>query len=218
VLNICQESLSKWFEKEKEKINNFYDGGLEQLLKQTENELEFLNELYPHSINLSLLSKPSFELNNFISIPVIKEISKTKLDYHYTQSPWFRLTVAVIIGLLIFAVTGRLFGFVILVFQFINLLTAQDAKTIRIKQQTKELKRIVDGKYQFLVRFLVDRAGQIFITALEDASQKYQTDLDAIAQATEEKFTEVKKTINRHKEVINQLKQDQAELEKLLLE
>ncbi|GAB4240783.1 MAG: hypothetical protein Kow0049_28920 [Stanieria sp.] len=213
ILNLCQEILSHWFEQEWKQMN--YDS-LPKLLKNTEEELKFLNLLDSPAINCKLLGKPSFELNNFISISIVEETSKTLLDYHYTQSTWFRLTIAIFVGLTIFVVTGKLFGFVIVVFQIINLFTAQNAKTIRIKQHTKELKRIVDSKYQSLVRHLCDRAGQILITSLDETSQKYQIELDAIVQKTDQQLNEVKQKINSYKDIINQLKQDQAEIEKLL--
>lgn len=218
IINLCQQILSHWFEQEWEKFNPLNnDTDLHKFFKKTEQELDFLNSLAPQTINFKLLSKPSFELNDFIAISILEETSKTLLDYHYSQSTWFRLTIALTIGLIIFLVTSKLFGFIIIFFQLINLFTAQNAKTIRIKQQTKELKRIVDGKYQSLVRHLCDRAGQILITNLEEASQQYQIELDAIASKADEQLNEVKHKINNYKDIINQLKQDQAEIEKLLL-
>lgn len=218
IISLCQQVLSHWFEQEWDKLNSLNnESNLYQFLKQTEPELKSINSLTPKITNCQLLSKPSFEINDFIAISILEETSKTLLDYHYSQSTWFRLTVALIIGLIIFLVTSKLFGFIIIVFQLINLFTAQNAKTIRIKQQTKELKRIVDGKYQSLVRLLCDRAGQILITTLEEASQQYQIELDAIASKADEQLNEVKQKINSYKDIINQLKQDQAEIEKLLL-
>ncbi|AFZ34493.1 hypothetical protein Sta7437_0910 [Stanieria cyanosphaera PCC 7437] len=218
IINLCQQNLSYWFEQEWEKIHYLKpENNLPQFWQKTQQELEFINSSKIQTINFNLSSKPVFEINDFITISILEETSKTLLDYHYTQSTWFRLAVAMIVGLIIFLVTSKLFGFVIVIFQLINLFTAQNAKTIRIKQQTKELKRIVEGKYQFLVRHLCDRAGQILITTLDETSQQYQIELDAIASKADEQLNEVKQKINSYQDIINQLKQDQAEIEKLLL-
>jgi hypothetical protein len=217
VLNLCEIELSKWLEAQWELVENLYsDGGLQGFLSYIDKKLELISPVCKESLKIEPPTKPQVQLNNWISLSVLEENSKTPFDYHFSYSSWFRLSIAAAVGLIIFCLTGKLYGFVFLVFQFINILTGKDIKTIKIEQQTKELKRILDNKYQSLVRLLVENTQQTLIEALEEESQKYQVTLEAIASQTDAQLTQVKTTIRQHKERLNNLKQDEAKITSLL--
>ena len=217
VINLCQEELTQWVEEEWKAINSFYvESSVDNYRDINQTELESANESPGISEPFSLTVTPSFELTNFVSLSVLEESSKTHFDYHFFESSRFRLVVAMTFGLVLFSLTGRLFSFIFLIFQVINLLTGKDVKTMKLKQQTKELKRNLDSKYQSLVRFLTDRALHIIVSALEEENQKYQEHLDNLIKENEEKLTQLKQTISQDQERLNNLKQDEIEILSLI--
>ena len=223
--NFYQSKFNSWLEQEVQEIAKTYaDGGLNNLRKKIKNELKLLASLCDREMKLTPANLIKFELHNFVSLAILKENSQTSFEYHYNQSTWFRLFFCVTIGLSIFLITkilfgvGRYFGFAILLFQFINLLLGQDVKTLKLKQQSKELKRNLDSQHKTLIRFLADRVVQDLIAALDNEHQAYQQQIDAIAQIADNKLLEVKNTINQHQKDINSLQQERQKVLSLLNE
>lgn len=219
IADLCQQRITEIIDTKWQQINDSYlEGGLKKLSDNITEELKLVGKLYPHKIAIASGNKPDFELSQEISLAALRNNSRIPFDYHFTQSSWFRLLVSVLFGIAIYLVTkiilgtGRYYGFVILFFQIINLATGQNVKTIKLRQQTKELKRIVDGKYQVLVRFLVERVVQELVTALDNESQSYQQQIDEIATSVNDKLTEIKQTVTKHKERVDHLKQDQEKV------
>jgi hypothetical protein len=209
---ILQERLSNWLTEEWQKIDKTYDeGGLNELTQQIAIKLEFLGTLCPQPIKLKSFVRNDFKLYDFVALSILEDNSRVIFDYSFTQSSWFRLLIAVGVGCLVFVVTqlifgtGRYFGFVILFFQVINLLTGQDIKKIKLKQQGKELKRIVDTKYQSLLKYLVDRISQDLIMLLDDEHYYYQQQIDELVQTIDEKLLNIKNIIQQKKEHIDRV-------------
>ncbi|GAB4540873.1 MAG: hypothetical protein Tsb0014_32400 [Pleurocapsa sp.] len=223
IFNICQEKINDYIEDRWFKINYTYEaGGLNQFIATIKTELEIISQLYPQEIIFPLPEPPIFQMNDIVCLETLTSNSEITFDYHFTQSSWFKLFVSLLIGLLIYLFTaiflggGRYFGFVILIYQFINLSTGQDVKNIKLKQQTKELKRILDSKYQALVRFCIERAVQDLVAALERENQKYQQQINQISLTVNQKLTQIQQDIAQQKTRIDNLKQDQAEIISLL--
>ena len=160
--------------------------------------------------------EPQFKLEEQVELAALSENSQIVFDYNYTQSTWFRLLVALFIGGVIYLFTQRLFGFILLIVQVINLLTGQDTKKIRLRQQTKELKRVVDSKYQLLVRSLSEKINQEIAIALDNLGQNYQDQVEAIVQQADRQLHEIKHANYQTKETIEKLKQDQQKLQSIL--
>ena len=158
------------------------------------------------------------DLAKFIDSSCLKTNSRILFDYSFTQSSWFRLLISVLVGTGIYLITklffgtGKFIGFVILIFQAINLLIGQDIRTIKLKQHKNELKRTVEIKYQNLIRLLVDKVIQTLIISLEQENQLYQQQIDAIATRINAQLKCIQQTINHHKTRINNLKQDQTQI------
>ncbi len=207
---VLQQNLDDWLAKEWQKIEEFYDqGGLNELSAQIAIEPNIISVLCPQTIKLVSIARNSFKLADFVELSVLEDNSRISFDYSFTQSSWFRLLISVGVGLVIFIATklifgtGKYFGFVILFFQVINLLTGQDIKKIKLKQQSKELKRMVDSKYQLLLRMLTDRIVQDLIIILDDQHYYYQQQIDNIVQIVDEKLLEVKSFIQQRKDNLN---------------
>ena len=184
-------------------INNYSD------INQTElTSVEQLSDIK--------FTTPNFELTNFISLSILEESSKMLFDYNLFQSSWFRLIVTVAFGFALFHFTGRLVSFIFFIFQIINLLTGKDVRTMKLKQQTKELKRKVGSQYQSLVRFLTDRAFCIIISALEEKEQQYQEKLEELIKNNEEKLNQIKQKISHNQERLNNLKEDEITISSLI--
>lgn len=216
-MNICQQSLATWLTEEWQNIEtNYNNGGLNKLQQQLQLEIQPLVSLCQDITLNRTAIEPSLQLNDYICLSALENNSKIPFDYHYTQSTWFRLLVAVTIGTLVYLVTGRLFGFILLFVQFVNLLTGQDARKIRLRQQTKEIKRILDSKYQFLIRFLVDKVIQDIAIALDKVDRDYQEQIDSITKESSKKLQQIKQDIFRDKETIDELKKTHLKLQKIL--
>ena len=217
VMNICQQSLATWLTQEWQNIEtNYNNGGLSKLQEQLQLEVHPLTNLCQDITLDRTITEPSLQLNDYICLSALANNSQIPFDYHYTQSTWFRLLVAITIGTIVFLLTGRLFGFILLFVQFVNLLTGQDARKIRLRQHTKEIKRILDGKYQFLIRFLVDKVIQDIAIALDEIERNYQEKIDSITQEASKKLQQVKQEIIRDKENIDELKKTHLKLQKIL--
>ena len=224
VLGLYQQKITEALKFQWSEINLVYaGGGLEQLTKKINTELETISSLYPQEFYLreTFLTEekqPNLDLAKFIDSSCLKTNSRILFDYSFTQSSWFRLLISVLVGTGIYLITklffgtGKFIGFVILIFQAINLLIGQDIRTIKLKQHKNELKRTVEIKYQNLIRLLVDKVIQTLIISLEQENQLYQQQIDAIATIVNAKLESIKQTINHHKTRINNLKQDQTQI------
>jgi hypothetical protein len=217
--NLCQQKLADNLTEQWEQINHIHNsGGLQELLKKIQTKLKIVGNLYSQEIAIASGKIPTFELAKTISPSTLKTNSRIVFDYHFTQSSWLRLFILVMVGCVFYLATklisgtGNYFGFIIVIFQLINLFTGQDIKNLKLKQHEKELKRIVDSKYQVLIRFLTEKTVQTLITALDNENELYQEQINAIAIAVDEKLTEIKETVNQQKERIDNLKQDQSEI------
>ena len=216
IIDLCHLSLTAWLNAEWQKITSQYNnGGLDRLHQQLQLELQPLSNLAEHTKLLQPDIKPKLRLENYICLSALENNSKIDFDYHYTQSTWFRILIAIFVGASIYLLTQRLFGFILLLVQIINLLTGQDTKSVRLRQQTKEIKRIVDGKYQFLVRFLTDKIIQDIAIALDNIDREYLEQIDIIVTTANQKLQEIKQQINCHKEHLETLKTTHRELKEI---
>ncbi len=224
ILSLCQQKINDALAAQWSKINYVYaGGGLQTLVNKINTELETISPLYTSEIDLSVITLaskkyPTLDLGQIIDPYCLKINSRIIFDYNYVQSSWFRLLISVLVGIGIYLITklyfgtGKYIGFVILIFQTINLFTGQDIKTLKIKQHKKELQRTVDNKYQNLIRLIVDKLIQTLIITLDQESQLYQQQIDGISIKVNTKLEEIKQTINQHKLRINNLKQDKEKI------
>jgi hypothetical protein len=222
ILSIYQQKVIDTLASQWSKINYAYgEGGLQALVEKINTELETFSPLYLSKIEIPKLtliteSKPSLDLAQIIDEHCLKKHSRIPFEYNYTQSNWFRLLISGLIGLGIYLITklylgtGKYIGFFILIFQIINLLTGQNIKKIKIKQHQKELKRIVDNKYQNLIRIIVEKSIQTLINSLEAQIQLYQQQINAIEFPNKSEKDQI--IINQHKFRINNLQQDQEKI------
>jgi hypothetical protein len=172
--------------------------------------------------NLKLGEKqPRLELDlrQTIEPYCLKVNSRIVFDYSYTQSSWFRLLISALVGVVIYLITwiffgeGKYLGFMIVIFQIINLITGQNIKQAKLKQQSKELKRLVDQRYQTLVRTIIHQLTQTLIAELDHQSHVYQEAwLEAIATA-QNKLEELKQVSDQHKLRVESLQQDRDQIQ-----
>jgi hypothetical protein len=221
--DLYQFKFQAYFNQEWDKCNHTYgNGGLKQLRQELEFELRSIAHLCDITMESKAIALPEFQLSNLAYLPILEAGSKIVFDNHFSDSKWFRLLIAVGIGAIIFIVTlllfgeGRFFGFVIVIFQFINLFTGRDARTVKLAQQTKELKRTLDNKYQVLIRLCAEKITRDLIAAVDHEQRFYQQQLDAIALATNEQLSTANKSIEGDRQEINQLKQDRQHILSLL--
>ena len=216
VMENCQQSLETWLKQEWQKITTQYnDGGLNKLQQQLQLEIENIACLC-QDINLVPSEiEPQLQLENYICLSALESNSQITFDYHYTHSTWFRLLISICIGGIIFLLFKYLWGVILLIIQIINLITGQDTKSTRLRQQSKELKRIIDSKYQFLVRFLADKTAQSIAIALDKIDRDYQDRIDNIIQIANQQLQAVKQDINLDKEQIDELKRVHLRIQKI---
>ncbi len=219
-----QDKFQNYLEQEWHRCNNIYaNGGLKKLRSQIAVELQSIGHLADVKIKPKVVA-PKFELSNLAYLPILEAGSKLTFDYHFCQGKWFRLFMFASIGLMIYLVTrflsgeGLLIGFVIIIFQFINLFTGQDAKTNKLKQQSKELKRTLDNKYQILIRLSADKVTRDLIAAVDEETRYYQQQIETIAETANEKLAEVKKTIESDRLQIERLKQYRQEIRSIIID
>ena len=219
IADLYQCEFQNYLEQEWYSCNNTYaNGGLKQLRSQIAVELESIVHLADVTIKPKVVTAPKFELANLAYLPILEAGSKLTFDYHFSQGKWFRFLMVASIGLMIYLVTkflsgeGLFIGFIIIIFQFINLFTGQDAKTNKLKQQSKELKRTLDNKYQILIRLSADKITRDLIASVDEENRYYQQQIEAIAKTANEKLAEVKKTIEGDRQQIERLKQDREML------
>ncbi|MFM2313889.1 MAG: hypothetical protein RLZZ04_3165 [Cyanobacteriota bacterium] len=221
ILEFCQQKIKEVLEEQWSKINYVYgSGGLKKLVTLINQELETISPLLDDQFdwcNFKLVEKnPRLELDlrQTIEPYCLKVNSRIAFDYRYTESSWFRLLISALIGVVIYLITwiflgeGKYLGFMIVLFQIINLITGQNIKKAKLKQQSKELKRLVDQKYQSLVRTMIHQLTQTLIIEVDHQGQIYQQDwLQAIATA-QSKLDELKQSSEQQKSRVERLKQD----------
>ena len=215
VLELYQQKIDLWIKQQWE----FLDQELNlfsELTEKSDRELKILQQLSDSDIRLSKPPQPVFDLSQYICPTALSDINRVIFDYHYTQSSWFRITIAIALGLIFFLLTNRLYGFIFLIIQILNLLTGQSYKALKLKQQTKELKKSVDNRYQNLVKFIADKLIQDINLFLDQQSQLYQEQINLHIQESDKKLNEVKQKIIDNKNRIAQLNKDQENLRQII--
>jgi hypothetical protein len=223
IVELCQQKIDEILVFQWWQINYVYaEGGLENLVDKINARFEAFNELLGLKTNLPRLSKnlqsPSFNLEEVIDSECLKYHSRIVFDYKFTQSSWFRLVVSILVGWGIYLFTSFYFGkgiyigFVIIIFQIINLIIGNDPKKIKLQQQTKELKRIVDRQYQILVRLAIDKSIQALITALEREAQLYQQQIELAIAAVETQLDQSKPVTAHQQSNIDSYERDRLKI------
>ena len=211
ILELYQQKIDLWIEQQwqflEQELNLF-----SQLIEKSDRELQILDKLSSKDINLHLVPQPAFDVNKYICPTALSNINRTIFDYHYTQSSWFRLAIAIIVGSALFLLTDRLFGFIFLVVQIINLLTGQSTKSLKLKQQSKELKKSADNKYQNLVKFIADKLIQDINIFLDNEHHSYQEKVNSYIQESHSNLLKIKEKILFNQNKISQLNKDQENL------
>ena len=219
VLELCQQRVDRIIADQWSKICCEYGSGLEQLVRQSERQLNKIQPLLsePKTI-VSDLKQPSFNLERAVDSFCFKIGTRIPFDYNFTQSSWFRLVISALIGTAIYFLTwiflgtGKYIGFMIIIFQIINLITGQNIKKSKLKQHTKELKRIVDQKCQSLARTAVSYLTQTLIIAVDRECQFYQEKSSETIAIAQSKLDELKQTNEEYKANIENLKRDRDKI------
>ncbi|HEY9768690.1 MAG TPA: hypothetical protein V6C71_09355 [Coleofasciculaceae cyanobacterium] len=223
IIELCQQKVDELMIWQWSQINYVYaEGGLQALIAKINAQLNIISPLLTSEIELPVLAipekYPSLNLEQIIDSNCLKFNSRISFDYHFTQSSWFRLVISLLAGLAIYLLTwiyfgnGQYIGFAILFFQIINLITGQNIKTAKLKQHSKELKRIVDRNYQNLIRLVIDQSVQKLIVALERESQLYEKELEKAIAIAHIRLEQLKDTIAQHKLKIASLEQDRSKI------
>ena len=215
ILELYQQHIDLWIDQKW----NFLDRELEvftQFIEKSDRELKILNNLSGTELKMPMIPKPKFDLNKYICVSTVSNINRIIFDYHYTQSTWFKLIIAIAVGLIFFLCTDRLFGFLFLIIQFINLLTGQSTKSLKKKQQTKELKKVVNNKYQNLVKFVADKLIQDINQFLDQQSQCYQKQVATYVKETNDKLTSIREKIILKQNKISELNKIQQDIIKII--
>lgn len=223
VMEICQEKVDEIIDWQWSQINNIYGrGGLKALLARTYDKLNMINPLLTSENELSKLvdpgKYPNLDLEQIINYDLLKFNSRITFDFHFSQSSWFRLVISAIIGLgiylftLIYFGSGKYIGFVIVIFQIINLITGQNIKSTKLKQHSKELKRTVQRNYQNLIRLVIEQSIQTLILAVDRESQRFDNELENIMNTVYLKLDQIKDSINLNQSRIDNFKQDHSKI------
>ena len=224
VLNLFQERVTKALKSQWSKINYIYtEGGLEAWVVEANHKIASITllnnfEIEKNKIIFNLEPLPEININNIVDFQSFRANSKIVFDYNYTQSSWFKLLIFGSIGIAIYLITkiyfgtGRYIGFVILVFQIINIFTGQSIKKLKLKSHKKELQRNVSSKYQILIRLIVEQMTQTLITSLEQKSNQYLIQINAISNLAYQKLDTIKQNVNQHQSIKNKLDRDKAKI------
>ena len=215
ILNLCQQKLDEIIAFQWQKIECIcVQYNLPTIVDRLNRELNCISpQLSLETVaTASFSQKPSFDLKQIINYDCLKLNSRIVFDYHFSQSSWFRLAISVLAGWGIYLFTwiyfgsGKYFGFIMVFFQIINLITNQDVKTIKLKQHSKELKRTVDAKYQSLVRQISDKFVQTTIATLDRQTQLERAKLDRAIAIIQELEPQAAK--DKHNEIVLQQERD----------
>ena len=221
IWDLCQQKAADILEQEWSKIIYVYgSGGLQALLARTNRDLSGINPLLDNAkLASTILFKPTLNLTTIVDYRALEFNSRIIFDYSYLQSSWFRLLISVLIGLAIYLFTlfffgeGRYFGFLIIIFQIINLITGQNIKKAKLKQHTKELKRIVDQRYQSLVRIIINQIAQALILTTDCQVQQNREQWSEAIAVAQAKLDELKQTSDRHKSRIDCLQETRSTIQ-----
>lgn len=224
ILELCQQKLDEMIISQWERINCIcVKYNLPAMIDWLHRELSYISPQLGLEAELPLASfsqesGPSLDLKQTIDPDCLKLNSRIVFDYHFTQGSWFRLGISVLVGLGIYLFTwiyfgsGKYIGFIMVFFQIINLITNQNVKTVRLKQHSKELKRIVDAKYQSLVRQVIDKFTQTTIATIDREAQLERAKLEKAIAIIREELPQPQQTIDRHQTKIEFLKQDRDKI------
>ncbi|MEM6612068.1 MAG: hypothetical protein AAF652_07410 [Cyanobacteria bacterium P01_C01_bin.72] len=223
ILDFCQQETNKLIDIQWSKVSRVYGyGGLTTLATKQTQSMKIFAPLLDSQSNIPepvVSSAPNLNLSEIIDSYCLKYNSRVVFDYNYAQSSWFRLLISVLVGLIIYIITwlllgeGRYIGFLIIIFQIINLITGQDIKKNKLKQHTKELKRTVDQRYQSLVRIMINQIAQTLIVAVDREYKEYQIQWSTAISAAQNKLNQLQQTNDRHKRKIEQFKSDRDKIE-----
>jgi len=217
VLELCQQRIDNILASQWSKINYVYgEGGLNTLVERTNQELNWIEKLInPEAKLLSIESnQPQLGIEEIVDPYCFKVNSRIAFDYNFTQSSWFRLFISALVGTAIYLFTWlylgteKYIGFMIIIFQIINLITGQNIKKAKLKQHTKELKRIVDRECQTLVRTVINYLTQALIIAVDRECQFYQQEYDRAIASAQNKLDKLKQSNEAQKLSIENLKRD----------
>lgn len=100
----------------------------------------------------------------------------------------------------------------IIIFQLINLMTGQSIKKARLKQQSKELKRIADQKYQSVVRTIINYLTQNLTVAIDRECQLYQQEYGQAIADAQNKLDELKQSNEEQKAKIEAYNRDRDKI------
>ena len=219
LFSTCEQSFTQWFQQEWQLIDSHYNnGGWQQIKQSLQQDISSLANLCQEpTLKESAIQSP-FQIKKHVCSQTLKSLSRINFDYKYRQSSWLRILLAIVIGGIIFLFTQKLFGFILLLVQIINLLTGQDTKTIRFRQHSKELRRMLEMRSQQLVRFLADRVEQDLLFAFEKMTQTNQTQIEQIAEESKQNLSRIKQELTQSKNELNQLQKTQIQLQKIFPE
>ena len=223
ILNLLQEKVTQTLKLQWSEINYTYAEGLNALVTEIEQKIASidlldLSETKNSKITFNSEFFPELDLSKIVDLSCFRANSRLIFDYSYTQSSWFKLLMFGLVGIAIYLFTkiyfgkGIYIGFVILVFQLINISTGQSIKKIKLKSHKRELQRTVNSKYQILIRLIVERMIQTLISSLEAENNRYRTQIDAIANLAERELETIKQKIERHQAISKKLESDRHKI------
>ena len=215
VLDLCQQQVEDLIGDRWQRIVRLYaESESNTISEQLADELKFYPALATELAKHHLNRQPSLDLKQVIDYECLKQNSRIVFDYHFSQSSWFRLLILILIGTGIYLVTwsyfgsGRSIGFVIVVFQLINLITGQRIKKNKLKQHLKELKRTTDLKYQSLIRIIIERTTQTLTATLEKEDRLEKKRVDLAIATVQNKLEESQQTLNKLQQKLDRLEGD----------
>ena len=225
VREFCRQKVEAILAWQWSQVTTVYgSGGLKSLRDRLGQELKVVEALLPVENRIIseaiILQASSFE--SVIEPECLEFNSRIIFDYVFTQSSWFRLFISMLIGIGIYLFTwllfgtGKYIGFVIIIFQIINLITGQSARQAKLKQQTKELRRLVERNYQSLVRTIVAYIGQTLVENLDRQCQQDLNEWQSAISAARDKLDELKQNSDLYRARVARLKQDKEKILNLL--
>lgn len=228
ILNLFQKKVTEALSFQWSRINYIYaEGGLDKFITETNEKIASISllnnfEIEKNKIVFDLEPIPKIDIDNIVDFKCFKINSRLIFDYNYTQSSWFKLLIFASIGIAIYLITkiyfgtGRYIGFMILIFQMINIFTGQSIKELKLKSHKKELQRSVSNKSQILIRLIVEQMIQTAIASLEKKNDRYQVQINTILNLAHQKLDTIKQDISRHQSIKNKLDKDRSNIMSLL--
>ena len=224
ILGWYQQKAIEALEFQQSKINyNYGDAGLAgtvEFANQKLTAMPLLDRL-PQELNRVKFDSqplPEFKLTEIIDFDCLKTNSRIVFDYKYTQGSWFKLLILSLIITMVYLVSylyfqkGFYIGFIILVFQLVNILTGQDLKKIKLKQHEKELRRTINQKYQTLVRLIIEQSIKVTVFNLDRQEKQYLEQIKAIASLAELEIDKIADELDRYKAKRERLKENEERI------